>query len=132
MGKTFIQKQVEKFYSLPTGGEQPVGYVTYHEWVKHLRDAAIIDESAGNLGRIAAQSGVPVERLRRWLAKEVYLSHAEFISVHEVLSETHVLGSESDAATAVEESREAISTLKQERCGCQSCEDNDISFDESD
>lgn len=108
-------------------------YITYHEWAKHLRDALIIDQSAGKLGRVAAQSGIPADRLQRWLNKEVqYLSHAEFISLHEVLAETHVLGSEDNAASKIEKARSETSALKPERCGCQSCEDNDISFDESD
>lgn len=106
--------------------------VTYHEWCKHLRDAAIIDQSAGNLGVVAARSGIPEGRLRRWLAKEINLSHAEFLSLHETLSETHVLGSESDAAANAEAKTNAEDCLKPQRCGCQSCEDNDVSFDESD
>ncbi len=109
-----------------------MNYITYHEWVKHLRDAAIIDQSTGKLERVSAQSGVPLDRLRKWLAKEIDLSHAEFQSVHEVLSETHVLGSESDAASTAERTSSTLDALKPSRCGCQSCEDNDISFDESD
>lgn len=75
-------------------------YITYHEWSKHLRDAALIDQSAGKLKRVAKQSGVPIDRLQRWLLHHVDLSHAEFISLHEVLSETHVLGSESNKKTS--------------------------------
>lgn len=108
-------------------------YITYHEWAKHLRDALIIDQSVGLLDRVAAQSGIPADRLKRWLAKDIsYLSHAEFISLHEVLAETHVLGSEDDAATKAEAKTDALNALKPQRCGCQSCEDNDIPFDESD
>jgi hypothetical protein len=109
-----------------------MNYVTYHEWCKHLRDATVVDESAGKLGRISAQSGIPVDRLQRWLAKELYLSHAEFISLHEVLAETHNLGSEENDAAKIEESRKSLDSLKPQQCGCQSCEDNDISFDQSD
>jgi hypothetical protein len=75
-------------------------YITYHEWSKHLRDAALIDQSAGKLGWVAQQSGVPIDRLQRWLLHHVDLSHAEFISLHEVLSETHVLGRESNKTQA--------------------------------
>lgn len=108
-------------------------YITYHEWAKHLRDALIIDQSAGKLGRVAAQSGIPADRLQRWLAKEIsYLSHAEFISLHEVLAETHVLGSEEDAAATIEDARKSLDSLAPQQCGCKSCEDNDIPFDESD
>lgn len=110
-----------------------MGYITYHEWVKHLRDAAIIDQSAGKLGRVATLAGVPVERLQRWISKEIYLSHAEFTAIHEVLAETHVLGSEDDHAADIEkEQRVAHEALKPQQCGCSTCEDNDISFDESD
>lgn len=109
-----------------------MNYITYHEWCKHLRDAAIIDRSVGKLERVAAQSGIPVDRLEKWLAKTINLSHAEFISLHEVLSETHVLGSEDDAATNAEATADALDAIKPRQCGCQSCEDNDISFDESD
>lgn len=108
------------------------GAITYHEWTKHLRDAAIIDQSVGKLDRVSAQSGIPIDRLKRWLAKDIYLSHAEFISLHEVLSETHVLGSEDDAVAKIERTASALDALKPQQCGCQSCEDNDISFDESD
>lgn len=72
-----------------------MAYITYHEWAKHLRDAALIDQSAGKLEWVAKQSGVPIDRLQRWLIRHTDLSHAEFISLHEVLSETHVLGHES-------------------------------------
>lgn len=106
-------------------------YITYHEWCKHLRDALLIDQSAGKLGRVAAHSGIPPDRLQRWLSKEINLSHAEFISLHEVLAETHVLGSEEDAATKVEEAGRTLDALKPQQCGCQSCEDNDVSFDPS-
>lgn len=109
-----------------------MNYITYHEWNKHLRDAALIDQSVGKLARVAAQSGIPEDRLKRWLAKDVNLSHAEFISLHEVLSETHVLGSESDAATAAEGKTAALEALKPQQCGCRNCEDNDIPFDTSD
>lgn len=109
-----------------------MNYITYHEWCKHLRDAAIIDQSAGKLERVAAQSGIPIDRLQRWLSKDINLSHAEFISLHEVLAMTHVLGSEEDAATETESKTAALDAIKPDRCGCQSCEDNDISFDESD
>lgn len=108
-----------------------MNYITYHEWCKHLRDAAVIDKSAGKLQRVASQSGIPIDRLERWLEKTINLSHAEFISLHEVLSETHVLGSENDAATTAERTGSTLDALKSQRCGCQSCEDNDISFDES-
>jgi hypothetical protein len=109
-----------------------MGYITYHEWCKHLRDAAIIDQSAGKLERVSAQSGIPIDRLKRFIAKDISLSHAEFISLHEVLSETHVLGSESDAASTAERTGSTLDALKPQQCGCQSCEDNDVSFDESD
>lgn len=109
-----------------------MNYITYHEWCKHLRDAALIDESVGKLERVASQSGIPIDRLKRWLAKDVSLSHAEFISLHEVLAMTHVLGSEDDAVAAVEAKTAALEAIKPDRCGCQSCEDNDVSFDESD
>jgi hypothetical protein len=110
-----------------------VNYITYHEWCKHLRDAAIIDRSVGKLARVAAQSGIPLDRLERWLAKDgTTLSHAEFLSLHEVLAETHVLGSESDAATNAEGKDTAKDAMLPQQCGCSTCEDNDISFDESD
>lgn len=109
-----------------------MNYITYHEWCKHLRDAAIIDRSVGKLERVANQSGIPLDRLERWLAKTINLSHAEFLSLHEVLAETHVLGSESDAATTEEAKRDALDAIKPQQCGCQSCEDNNVSFDESD
>jgi hypothetical protein len=108
-------------------------YITYHEWSRHLKDALTVDQSAGKLGRVAAQSGIPVDRLSRWLNKEIeYLSHAEFISLHEVLAETHVLGSESDAVSKIEESRKSLDALKPQQCGCSNCEDNELPFDESD
>lgn len=107
-------------------------YITYHEWCKHLRDAAIIDKSVDKLARVSAQSGIPIDRLENWLAKHINLSHAEFISLHEVLAETHVLGSESDAAAKTEEPGGALDPHKPQQCGCRTCEDNDISFDESD
>jgi hypothetical protein len=75
-------------------------YITYHEWSKHLRDAALIDQSAGRLEHVAKQSGVSIDRLQSWLLRHVDLSHAEFISLHEILSETHVLGSESEKKTS--------------------------------
>lgn len=109
-----------------------MNYITYHEWCKHLRDAALIDRSVGKLQRVAAQSGIPLDRLERWLQKTVNLSHAEFISLHEVLSETHVLGSEDAAATAAEGKDAAKDAMQPQQCGCSTCEDNDISFDESD
>lgn len=109
-----------------------MNYITYHEWCKHLRDAAVIDKSAGKLQRVASQSGIPVDRLERWLEKTINLSHAEFLSLHEVLSETHVLGSEDATATAVEGKDTAQNECKPQQRGCQSCEDNNVSFDESD
>lgn len=109
-----------------------MNHITYHEWCKHLRDAAVIDQSAGKLTRVAAQSGIPEDRLKRWIAKDTLLSHAEFISLHEVLSETHVLGSESYAATNAEAKTSALDAIKPQQCGCSTCEDINISFDESD
>lgn len=110
-----------------------MSYITYHEWCKHLRDAAIIDRSVGKLERVATQSGIPIDRLERWLQKTLNLSHAEFISLHEVLSETHVLGSETDARNAENKGPgEPGDPHKPDQCGCQSCEDNNLSFDQSD
>lgn len=109
-----------------------MNYITYHEWSKHLRDAAIIDKSAGKLERIAVQTGIPVDRLERWLAKDVNLSHAEFITLHEVLAETHTLGSEDAAATTAEAKTAALDAIKPQQCGCQPCADDNISFDQSD
>lgn len=105
--------------------------ITYHEWCKHLRDAATIDRSAGNLSRVSAQSGIPVERLEQWLAKHISLSHTEFLSLHEVLAETHILGSESNDAANAEEPRATSDACRNTQRGCQSCEDSDLSFDDS-
>lgn len=108
------------------------GYVTYHEWAKHIKDALLIEESQGKFGDVARAAGIQPDRLRRWLDLELYLSHAEFIRLHEVLAESHILGSESDAAAKIEESRKTLDVLKPQRCGCSNCEDNDISFDQDD
>ena len=81
-------------------------HITYHEWGQHLRNAVLIDRSAGHLERVSQQSGIPLTRLEGWLAKRLSLSHAEFISLHEVLAETHHLGHEETEAAVIEE-REA-------------------------
>jgi len=107
-------------------------YVTYHEWAKHIKDALLIEESRGKFGDVAKAAGIQPERLRRWLDFELYLSHAEFVRLHETLAETHVLGSEADAVSKIEEARKSLEPLKPHQCGCSNCEDNDISFDQSD
>lgn len=81
-----------------------MSYITYHDWCKHLRDATLIEQSAGHLERLSRDAGVAIDRLKRWLAKDINLSHAEFTRLHEVLSETHVLGAEDATANTKESS----------------------------
>jgi len=108
-----------------------MSYITYHEWCKHLRDAAIIDQSVGKLERVALQSGIPIDRLKRWLAKDLTLSHAEFTSLHEVLAMTHTLGVDDNDANAIEQSS-AVDTGCNDSGGLQKHNDSVVSFDESD
>lgn len=71
--------------------------VTYHEWTALLRAHTRACAEKGMLGVIAAQTGIPEGRLRLWSEDDGHkpLSHTEFQSLHEVLSE-HVSVSAQD------------------------------------
>jgi hypothetical protein len=98
--------------------------MSYMKWAAHIRDNVKQLHANGMLGVLAARTSIPEYRLRDWATMPTIdnLSHTEMSAIERVL----------DAIPKDKKPGGAFDPHAAEQCGCQSCEDDNVSFGPAD
>jgi hypothetical protein len=123
-----LQLKCFVFISTWSGGTYELrergGAMSYMKWAAHIRESVKQMHANGMLGVLAARTHIPEYRLRDWVTLPTIdnLSHTEMTAIEGVIN----------AVSTSKGSPGKTSNQGAQQRGCQSCEDNDISFDQSD